>query len=299
MRRLPVATAMLAAATLVFAGCSTPAGVDGKIGDDWATLAEPVSFTPDAGVCHPTGFSETAYRTAYRPVDCGQTHQTETAYVGSFSGAAAERTSPPRAGSPELRAAFAECDRQARAYLGNDWRNGRLWLGVTLPSVPAWEGGARWYRCEVSELDDVENYGDTVSRTGSLKGALAKASALNLGCYNYVATADDGRFTAVACTKSHNAEFVGVHVAPNVPYPAKDSDWDRFHAACRRLVAAYAKVPDDGNLKYRTGTVLVPNGDVEWKNGNRGIRCYAWLSDRKLTRTLRGIGTKGLPINYA
>jgi hypothetical protein len=299
MRRLSVAAAACAAAALLLAGCSKPVGVDGNIGDDWAAPAEPASFTPDAGVCHPNGFSETAYRTAYRPVSCDEEHQTETAYVGSFTGAGTERTSPPRAGSPELRAAFAECDRRTRDYLGNDWRRGRLWLGVTLPSTPAWEGGARWYRCEVSELDDVENYGDTVPRTGSLKGALARPSALSLGCYNYVSTRGDERFTAVACTKAHNAEFVGVHMAPVMPYPVKDADWDRFHTACRKLVARFANVPDDGNLKYRTGTVLVPNGDVEWTNGNRGIRCYAWLSDTKLTRTLRGVGTKGLPINYA
>jgi hypothetical protein len=298
MRRLLCAAATLAVAALALSGCSAPAGIDGKIGDDWATMAEPASFTPEAGVCHPGGYSETAYRTGYLPVACAEEHQTETAHVGSFSGAAAQRTSPPRPGSAELRAAFAECDKQARTYLGNDWRNGRLWLGLTLPSAPAWEGGARWYRCEISELNDVENYGDIVAREGSLKDALAKASELSLGCYTYTSERDDDRFAAAACTRSHNAEFVGVHMAPDVPYPAKDADWDRYHTACRKLVAKYAKVPDDGNLKYRTGTVLVPNGDVEWKNGNRGIRCYAWLSDKKLTRSLNGIGTKGLPINY-
>jgi hypothetical protein len=52
-------------------------------------------------------------------------------------------------------------------------------------------------------------------------------------------------------------------------------------------------------MQYRTGTVLVPNGAPEWKDGNHGIRCYAWLNQRKLTRSLKGIGSAGLPINYA
>jgi hypothetical protein len=299
MRRLVGALAALAAGAVVLAGCTAPEGVDGKIADDWPAMGEPKTFVPAAGVCHPNGFSETSYRTAYHPVDCDEEHQTETVYVGTFSGETAGSGTPPRRGSAALRTAFAQCDKRAKAYLGNDWRTGRLWLGVTLPSAPGWSGGARWYRCEISVLDDVENDGGVVGRTGSLKGALGTASELSLGCYDYTKGADTDRFAAISCTKPHNAEFVGVTTGPDGPYPAKDSDWDRYHKACRTLVAKFAKVPDDGNIKYRTGTVLVPNGPVEWKDGNRGVRCYAWLSRKKISRSIKGVGTKDLPINYA
>jgi hypothetical protein len=300
MRRLTVGAATaLAMGAVVLGGCSAPKGIDGKIADDWGPIAQPSSFVPEAGVCHASGFSETAYRSGYDPVDCAQQHQTETVYVGAFSGAAAERPAPPRSGSTELRTAFTECDRRAKSYLGNDWRSGRLWLGVTVPSTQGWSGGSRWFRCEVSELSDVENDGDVVDRSASLKGALTTASALRLGCYTYTRTADTDRFAAVACSKPHNAEFVGVTTGADAVYPSTKAAWDRYHGACRSLIAKYAKVPDDSNMQYRTGTVLVPNGAPEWKDGNHGIRCYAWLNQRKLTRSLKGIGSAGLPINYA
>jgi hypothetical protein len=102
---------------------------------------------------------------------------------------------------------------------------------------------------------------------------------------------------AVDCRKGHNAEFVGVWKAPDMSYPAKAGDWTRFYAECRTLVAKYAGVPDDGDLQYRTGVVALPDGPDEWNAGNRGVRCYLWLSGRTLTRSLKGAGTSGLPIN--
>jgi hypothetical protein len=58
-------------------------------------------------------------------------------------------------------------------------------------------------------------------------------------------------------------------------------------------------LPDDGDLQYRTGTVVVPGGQDDWQAGNRGVRCYLYVSDKTFTRSLEGAGAKALPIRYA
>ncbi|HEU4423959.1 MAG TPA: septum formation family protein [Pilimelia sp.] len=284
----------------LLSACSPPAGVDGEVTDDWATVSDPKAFTPSAGVCHETDYTETGPLASYDPVDCGAAHRTETLHVGTFTGTAASGASPPAAGSPPLRTAYAECDKQARDYLGSDFRYGRLWLGVVVPSSEGWRGGARWFRCEAVEKADHENFGETVNRTGSLKGALRSTSPLNLTCYQ-VKAKDSGIIesrTPAPCSSSHNSEFAGVFTASATSYPAKSADWDRLHDSCRKVIAKYVGLPDDGDLKYRTGTVVVPGAQDDWVVGNRGVRCYLYLSDKTFTRSLKGAGTKGLPIRY-
>jgi hypothetical protein len=298
MRRWLTAMALAGVAGLLMSACGNPAGVDGSLPDDWAPLAEPTAFTPPAGVCHPGAFRATAPLSLFNPVDCGASHKSETVYVGTFTGASAARSTPPAPGSPDLRPAFAECDAKAAGFLGGDWRTGRLSLGVAVPSGGAWAGGSRWFRCDLDELSTVQGLLEANTRTASLRAALTGPSPLHLGC---LATrlAKDGTIEsmrAVECGDAHNTEFVGVWKAPDIPYPSKDADWARLHTECRRLVAKYAGVPDDGKLRYRTGVVSLPGSPEEWRAGNRGVRCYLWLSDRTLTRSLRNGGTGALPI---
>jgi hypothetical protein len=299
MRRWLTAVTLAGATGLLLAGCGKPAGVDGSLVNDWAPLAAPTSFTPPSGVCQTDNFAATAHLSSFNPVDCAASHRLETVHVGTFAGAAAHRTTPPPQGSAEMRSAFAECDTAATEYLGGEWRTGRLWLGVALPSATAWTGGSRWFRCDISEMSSVEDNGDVVSRTSTVKGTLSSPSPLNLGCYGAQLSANGstGSMPAADCRKAHNAEFVGVWKAPDISYPAKAVDWTRFYSECRTLVAHYAGVPDDGNLQYRIGVVALPNGPDEWNAGNRGVRCYLWLSGRTLTRSIKGAGTSGLPIN--
>jgi hypothetical protein len=281
------------------AGCGNPGGVDGELGDDWVGLAEPKAFTPAAQACHRTSHTEFGSLATYRPVDCAGAHRSETFHVGTFAGAEAGRNAPPPRASQGMRTAYAACDKQARGFLGDDWRQGRLWLGVVVPSASGWAGGARWFRCDLYEVSDVDDFGDSVDRQGSLKGALGAASPLRLGCYQVKSDSDGviDSMSDVACTKQHNSEFVGVYQAPaSMAYPKGDSAWKRLHTGCRKAVASYVKVPDDANLVFRTGTVAVPNLEDDWKNGNHGVRCYLYLNDAKLTKSMKGVGAKGLPI---
>jgi hypothetical protein len=280
----------------VLAGCSLPAGVDGKLVDDWAAVSEPKSFTPPAEVCHDADFTASASLASFNPVECTKPHRTETIFVGTFT--AAGLSSPPASGSDELRDAYAECDKKVRDYLGSDFRTGRLWLGVAVPSSKGWKGGSRWFRCELAEKRDHENLGDTVRRTESLKGALRRSGPLNLACYQ-VKAQKDGRIDSrnpVICDRTHNSEFAGVFTAPVEAYPNSQSDWDKMHAACRSTVAKYVRLPDDGNLRFRTGTVVVPGSPEDWQMGNRGVRCYLYNSGKTFTRSLKGAGPSGLPV---
>jgi hypothetical protein len=294
-----VVAVVSALSAAVLAGCGNPAGVDGVIVDDWRPVSAPTPFEPPAEVCHRADYREFATLATFDPVDCVESHRTETYYVGAFTGAAAGRTSPPAEGSPEWRTAYGECDKQAATYLGQDFRHGRLWLGVVVPSEAGWSGGARWFRCDLVVVANVESFGAPMDRTGSLKGVLASpGSPLVLGCYRVTAGAD-GTITAmtpVPCTTRHNSEFVGVYTAPaTAAYPKADADWQRLHGACRKVVATYVRVPDDANLQFRTGTAVVPNLEDDWAAGNHGVRCYLYIREAAFTRSLRNAGPAALP----
>jgi hypothetical protein len=148
------------------------------------------------------------------------------------------------------------------------------------------------------EKADHENFGDTVTRTASLKDQLGKQGPLSLTCYQVTAQ-KSGQIESrdpVICARSHNSEFAGVFTAPFETYPAKQADWDRLHSECRNVVAKYVRLPIDSNLRFRTGTVVVPGSQEDWEIGNRGVRCYLYLRGKSFTRSLKGAGTGALPI---
>jgi hypothetical protein len=290
------------AVTVGLTGCGRPAGVDGDLVDDWRPVSAPEPFVPPSDVCHVGGHKDSNVELAanFRPVDCAQEHGSETVYVGRFPAALNDRVTPPPAGSPGHRAAYAECDKRATAFVGAEWREGRLALGVVMPSKDGWRGGARWFRCDLTEMyperdfpAGASSFGPGERRTGSLKGALRGASRLRLGCYTYDKSVQ--RMPAVACTRPHNLEFVGIYAAPDTPYPETTAAWDRLYRHCRSVIAKYVRVPDDGSISYRSGVYASPFFEADWKAGNRGVRCFLWLDERMVSRSLKGAGVKGLP----
>ena len=179
-----------------------------------------------------------------------------------------------------LRPAFAECDAKATAFVGGDWRGARLTVQVAPPSPGGWQGGSRWFRCDIFELDtadggSAQRHPDDhpVQHTGSLRDALKGPSPLDFGCLN-----EDryGAFEQTDCARPHTFEYVGSWTAPGTSYADASRDEDGVHAKCRILVARYAKVSVDGVLRYRTGTsYLVPSAEA-WALRDRGIRCFYW-----------------------
>jgi Septum formation len=301
MRRWIATIAVGGATAIALSACGNPAGVDGDLTNNWAKMSEPKPFVPPAEVCHSADFAEVAYLSSFNPVDCASAHRLETVHVGQFTGAAASASAPPANGSPEIRAAFAECDAKTKEYVGADWRTGRLWMGVVVPSPQGWSGGSRWFRCDIAEVTNAEDSGHTTGRTGSVKGALKSPSRLSLGCFNVKLARDSTIDTmpAIECNKDHNSEFVGIYVAPDSAYPRGSAAFAKLYNECRRVIAKFAGVPMDGNITYRTGVVALPGSENDWQNGNRGVRCYLWLSERKVNRSLKGVGPDGLPIQYA
>ncbi|MEH0982756.1 septum formation family protein [Micromonospora sp. CPCC 205556] len=295
MRRAMTTTVAGLVAGALLAGCGAGGGTDGDLTDDWKAMAAAGPFTPAAGVCQVADFTETVGLDAYAPVDCAVAHRVETVHVGAFP---ADRATRPATGSPELRGAFAECDTRATGYVGDDWRAGRLRLAVALPTVPGWAAGARWYRCDLSEVNTVETAAVVVTRTGSLRDALKGASPLRLGCQQSRSGRGRGVQTLipVACETRHDAEFVGVWKAPDRPYPARDADWAPLYTGCRTALGRYVGVPDDADLRFRSGVVVRPPGPGRWRVGDRGVRCYLWLSDRTVTASLKGAGPAGMPV---
>ncbi|MFG3557919.1 septum formation family protein [Micromonospora sp. NPDC047557] len=295
MRRAMTTLFATAVTAVLLVGCAGSGGLDGDLTDDWAALPPAMAFTPAVGVCQAADFVEVVTLAAYQPMDCAGPHRVETVHVGAFP---AQRAAAPATGSVELRGAFTECDTRASAYVGDDWRAGRLRLSVALPSGPGWAAGSRWYRCDLTELTTVEAAATVVVRSGSLRDALKGASGLRLGCQQTRAGAGRGVQTLVPveCGGRHDAEFVGVWRAPDRPYPAKDADWAPLYTGCRTVLGRFVGVPDDSDLRFRSGVVVRPPGAGRWRVGDRGVRCYLWLSDRTVTASLKGAGPAGLPV---
>lgn len=271
------------------AACSDPQATR-DLTDGWALPPAATTFRPAAGMCHET-LAATGSIDDYRPVGCDELHVAETYHVG------AEPDDPvaPSEGSAGSRAAYRECSDEAAGYLGGPWRRARIGVHVTWPSREAWAGGARWFRCDVTQ-SDLDGQSDT-GRTASLKGALTGASPLRLGCFNPTVDKDNVRtMTPVSCTRRHRAEFVGLWTGPDIPYAEQSKDRTRSAAGCRSAIAAYTGVPDDGDIQYRSGWISFNPTKTEWLQGERRVRCFLWFSDRTLNRSLKDAGPSALPV---
>ncbi|MCM0678302.1 septum formation family protein [Micromonospora phytophila] len=294
MRRWLGALALAGTVTALLAGCVRPGGSDGDLTDDWAALRAPQLFVPATDTCLPriTGVVQAG---TYETVDCARNHLAEAIHVGTFTGGAAETPERPEPGSPALRTARAECDQRAREVLGGDWHSARITLNIALPSAPAWTGGARWFRCDLSETDSIDNT-RPVNRTGSLRGAMIGDSPLIHRCFDPKLIGDNLNYMApVLCTEPHRAEFVGVYVERDMSWAEFTKADQQAHRRCMALIAAFANVPNNSDLPYRAGSIFYPPSQREWEEGDRGVRCFLWSDDRKLTRSTRGVGPKGLP----
>lgn len=301
MRETLAAAVAGGAVALLLAGCSAPAGVDGDLTNAWGDFTEPVTFVPAAEICHDKPYAEVAALADYEPIDCEQPHLIQTIHVGTFTGKAADQEAPPEPGSAAIRDAYAECEQHAEEFLGADYRYGRLTMGVAKPTEAGWQGGARWFRCDLSEIDVIR--GTAIEREGSLAGALLEESdsGLRLGCFT-AELGDGGEVrdrTEVPCEEPHDAEFVGVWRPSGDDYPSyEDADAENeVYQGCREAVADFVDVPKDGNLIFRTGVIADWMSRDDWDNGDRAFRCYLWLPERDLTESLAGAGTEGLPVH--
>ncbi|GAA4686742.1 septum formation family protein [Phytohabitans rumicis] len=276
--------------TALLTGCN-PAGVDGSLTDDWKAVPEPAPFVPATGVCH--AGTRPVTRTSlglYLPLDCAGEHGFETIHVGQFTGADASSATAPELGSPAVEAAFAQCDAKAEEYLGGDWRAARLNLHLLLPSLQTWDGGGRWFRCDLSEIDAIHS-AETQARSGPLRDVLKAASPLAYNCFKVVLSADErqvSQMNQVACTKAHRTEFVGIWTAPDTSHADFVKNQKGAEAGCQKLMAAYVKAPNDSALASRFTTIFYYPIEERWKAGDRGVQCFLWVYGKEATRSLKG-----------
>jgi hypothetical protein len=281
----------------VAAGCAAnPAGTDRDLVGGWPMLPSAALVEPVAPACYalPGTAAASEVRTWPAAVACTEPHTVELVSVGLLTGAAADRPDPPLSD----RAAYARCAADAKTLLGADWRTGRVTLSVDLPYQALWDAGARWYRCDLQALADLDRF-TPLSRTASLRGALAPGGELLAGCVTVTQPPggqpnDIDRILPAACTAPHQAEFAGLFEPPDGAYPDKVQEIDL--AGCRPKVAAYVGVPDDENFPARTGLITMPYDRAAWEMGNRGARCFVWPL-KPVSTSLKGAGTKALPIN--
>jgi hypothetical protein len=296
MRRWIVAAAGMAAVLVLAAGCTTnPPGTDGDLTNGWSLTGEPVPFKPAAHACH-EDLGRTGALSDYAPVDCAGVHVSETYHLGTVTDAGAGADDVPDDGSTAARTAYRECSDAASDFVDGPWRTGRIGVNVVWPSREAWAGGARWFRCDLTEVD--LDGRTQAGREGSLTGSLAGRAPLRLGCFNpTVKGASVETMKPVACGTRHRAEFAGVWTAPDGSYAKQAADVTRTARGCRSAIARFARVPDNEDMKYRSGWISYNPTPAQWKQGERGVRCFLWFSDRRLTRSLKNAGTSGLPVN--
>jgi hypothetical protein len=270
------------AAAVVLSGCGKPPGVDGDPVDDWPAMAKAKVGVPVAGACYAQPYSKVWYGD-FDPVDCAtRQHQTETAYVGTFSGADAARSQPPGDESPLLPKLYAQCQRSASDYLGGDWHTAMVFLGLVLPSGGAWSGGARWFRCDLVHLADPD--GTSVVETGTLKGDLTGPRTAAYGCLTVTTDSERNVLSErpIDCAKPHAAEFAGTFTAPDIPWPAAAATRERLEDnGCVEVVAKFlgfagARQWDNSAVGWWEQSF----DEDQWKLGDRTVQCFAYAFTR-------------------
>lgn len=252
-------------------------------------------FMPQAGVCHQAP-GDNASGEAYRPVDCTERHEAETFLVSRFAGPDAESDGPPVTGSDAALRAWSSCATATREFLGDDWVVGRLSLRLVLPTTEGWAAAERWYRCDLVEIVALDLY-EPSPRANSLKGALSSPSSpLRHGCYN--ATLDEHHelksLPPASCTGPHRTEFAGIWWADDVPY-GEEILGDRMMNGCYGVIARYVGLADDEEVRRRLLPLTLPPTDEDLAAGDTSVLCLLHSDGKRLTRSLAGVGVRGLP----
>lgn len=281
------------AVTISLAGCGKPGGVDGDLINGWPAFAKAVTPTPKVGACYDSDYAPIWYG-EFKTLPCDQSHQAETAYVGTFTGSDAQRASPPSADSPSRKAAYAQCVKGATDYLGGDWHNAYVWLGLVIPSTAAWHGGARWYRCDLMATGDVER--STTSNLTSVKDGLRGDKPLAITCINTIETKSGGvqSETPTTCAKPHNGEFVGTATAASTAWPGDKGAQQQAEKACEAKVAKYMGFSGNRVANQWVGWLFFWPPQSDWEMGDRSFMCfaYAFTDSKKMTGSVKGLGDR-------
>jgi hypothetical protein len=289
MRRIAVVIA--ATSVLALAACATlPAGLDGNLTNNWSPMPTPTAAPLVAGDCY-NGLSSDTQQDI--PVSCTSSHEVQLIAVGTFTGTDAAATTAPASGSTAIRDAYRDCDTAAAAYLGADFNDGLLQLSVVVPDQPAWSGKARWYACDLAEIDTLSDYVDIPSER-SFKGALRHAGPLKLSCETWTnhKTYIEDDFTSASCAKPHTGEFAGVFDASSALDPESKTFPNVAEDACEGVVDKFLGPGGADNLTV--GWTWADVDEDNWSDGDHYIRCFAvaYTHDDRFIGSVKGIGRR-------
>jgi Septum formation len=268
-------------------GCAATAG-DKNIIDDWAVMPEAKAKVPPVGACYAsaTTDAEEVDASFSKPIECTQSHAVETFHVGQFP---SDVAAIPTLGKAEYARAFEECEVKAREFLGSDWFNGRLYMNIVVPVTRQWDGGARWFRCELIETQNMYS-ATVVTRTSSLTGGLRGDAPLALRCGNIVGKKADNSWddlTPVDCAQPHDAEYAGSFKARDGLDEPTAGEWDGIYDRCWDTVASFLGGTRSG---IQVGYLVWNTAKERWQMGDHWVRCYAWGDDRRMVGSVKGIG---------
>jgi hypothetical protein len=297
MKRVGIAVALVA---LALGGCGgPPPGTDGNLTNGWPAMPAAQVVVPDSGICYADAYGDFAKPLVTaaiggKAVDCVTTdHDLETAYVGTFTGADAASPAPPADDSAALRDAYSTCETTATDYLGGDWRAALVWVSLVLPPISSWRVGARWFRCDIGHMaSPVAGWG--IIYTGSVKDGLRGSRLLAITCIATRESADQKilRADPIDCGTPHQAEFVGIYIAPDGPWP--NNGQDLADAGCQKAVAHFLGFSSVAAWNNPTvGWWATAFDKPRWDIGDRSVHCfaYAYTKNKAFVGSVRGIGT--------
>lgn len=286
------AVAVVAAAGLTAAGCSTGSSVvvSAPSGATGGAQPEP-QLAPEVGECRgPVDIAIIDAAADPRPTtSCEAPHGSETFWVSEMD----PRIEAWPGGSDEAgqlldQQVTEECRGRHEQYLGLDPAASpnpppdRLQIfAFFIPTEADFDAGARWFRCDAV----VEPL--TAAESTSIEGTLDGVYTRPLPAAYRLCEARLG--TPVSCDEDHEIEYLAsVALDQLTSFPLQRGDLE-VTAACRTpLLEALGLTEERADLTF--GYVL-PNRE-DWDRGAKGAICVAGAADgSELTGTLAGLGS--------
>ena len=249
--------ALVLAASVVLVGC----GSDGAVP---AADSKP----PALGACRVLGPDDVADpANSTDAVECGEKHTAETFAVGDLP----EQFADADYDDDKLGAwAYTTCSKAFMDFLGADeslvMRTVVSWAWFR-PSQEAWDGGARWYRCDV--VGGGEQSKELVDLPTTAKGLL-----LGKPKDEWSVCADGETVSGsvkVPCTEPHNWRAVTTIALGEKgdAYPGDRMVEVTTRDYCSKSVGAWLNYPVDYDFGYTWFH------EAEWQAGNRRSVCWA------------------------
>jgi hypothetical protein len=253
----------LVTAALALTGCLGRSGSPDPSADSTAA--------PHVGACRVLSPDDVAQSSNASPtVPCSARHTAETFAVGTLPGRFAKASYD----DPDLASyAYQVCSSKFIDFTGADdslaMRTILNWAWFR-PSRPAWDAGARWYRCDViGGGDQTRQYVDLPTATEGL--LLGRPKDQWMVCAQGATVSGSVK---VPCSEKHDWRAVTTIVLgqPGDPYPGDSVVQSRTRAYCSQSVGAYLDYPVDYDFGFSWFH------EAEWQAGNRRSVCWARTS---------------------